>query len=57
MRDMTGSRSESVLVRGGRVKDLPGKSSTFAKKLGFYCIDGENYAIAATNLMSYFSME
>lgn len=33
------------------------KSSTFAKKLGFYCIDGENYAIAVTNLISYFSME
>ena len=33
------------------------KSCAFAKKLGFYCIDGENYAIAATNLISYFSME
>jgi hypothetical protein len=33
------------------------KSSTFAKKLGFYSIDGENYAIAVTNLISYFSME
>lgn len=33
------------------------KSGTFAKKLGFYCIDGENYAIAVTNLISYFSME
>ena len=33
------------------------KSSTFAKKLGFYCINRENYAIAVTNLMSYFSME
>lgn len=33
------------------------KSSTFAKKLGFYSIDGENYAIIMTNLMSYFSME
>ena len=33
------------------------KSSAFAKKLGFYCIDGENYAIAVTNLISYFSME
>ena len=30
------------------------KSSTFAKKLGFYCIDGENYAIAVINLISYF---
>ena len=29
------------------------KSSTFAKKLGFYCIDGENYAIAVTNLISF----
>ena len=33
------------------------KSSTFTKKLGFYCIDRENYAIAVTNLMSYFPME
>lgn len=33
------------------------KSSAFAKKSGFYSIDGENYAIAVTNLMFYFSME
>lgn len=33
------------------------KSGAFAKKLGFYSIDGENYAIAVTNLMAYFSME
>lgn len=33
------------------------KSSAFAKKLGFYSIDGENYAITVTNLISYFSME
>ena len=33
------------------------KSSALAKKLGFYSIDGENYAIAVTNLMYYFSME
>lgn len=33
------------------------KSSAFAKKLGFYSIDGENYAITVTNLTSYFSME
>jgi hypothetical protein len=32
------------------------KSSAFAQKLGFYSIDGENYAIAVTNLISYFSM-
>lgn len=32
------------------------KSSVFAKKLGFYSIDGENYTITATNLISYFSM-
>ena len=32
------------------------KSSAFAKKLGFYSIDGENYTIAVINLMSYFSM-
>ncbi len=33
------------------------KSGAFAKKLGFYSIDGENYAIAVTNLIAYFSME
>ena len=33
------------------------KSSAFAKKLGFYSIDGENSAIAVSNLISYFSME
>lgn len=33
------------------------KSGAFAEKLGFYSIDGENYAIAVTNLISYFSME
>lgn len=33
------------------------KSSAFAEKLGFYSIDGDNYAIAVTNLISYFSME
>lgn len=33
------------------------KSVAFAKKLGFYCIDGENYTISIENLISYFSME
>lgn len=33
------------------------KSGAFAKKLGFYSIDGENYVVAVINLMSYFSME
>lgn len=33
------------------------KSGAFAKKLGFYSIDSENYAIAVSNIMSYFSME
>ena len=33
------------------------KSGAFAQKLGFYSIDGENYAIAVANLMTYFSME
>lgn len=32
------------------------KSSAFAKKLGFYSIDGENYAIVIEKLRSYFSM-
>ena len=33
------------------------KSSRLAEKLGFYSIDGENFAIAITELISYFSME
>ena len=33
------------------------KSSTFAKKLGFNSIDGENYVIIIDNLISYFSTE
>ena len=33
------------------------KSGAFAKKLGFYSINEENYAITATNLIAYFSME
>lgn len=33
------------------------KSSALAKKLGFYSIDGENYTISVSNLISYFSME
>ena len=33
------------------------KSSALAKKLGFYSIDGENYAIVTISLISYFSME
>lgn len=33
------------------------KSEAFAKKLGFYSIDGENFAIVVSNLVSYFSME
>lgn len=33
------------------------KSSAFAKKLGFYSIDSENYSISVSNLISYFSIE
>lgn len=33
------------------------KSSMLAEKLGFYSIDGENFAIAITKLISYFPME
>lgn len=33
------------------------KSSRLAEKLGFYSIDGENFAIAITKLISCFSME
>lgn len=32
------------------------KSGAFAKKLGFYSIDGENYAISANSLIDYFSV-
>lgn len=31
------------------------KSSAFANKLGFYAIDGENFAIAVSGLIDYFS--
>ena len=30
------------------------KSSSFAEKLGFYSIDGSNYAVSVENLLSYF---
>ena len=30
------------------------KSSSFAEKLGFFSIDGSNYAISVKNLLSYF---
>ena len=33
------------------------KSGAFAKKLGFYSIDDENYFITVNNLTSYFSVE
>ena len=33
------------------------KSSMLAQKLGFYSIDGENFAITVNNLMFYFSKE
>lgn len=33
------------------------KSGVFAKKIGFNSIDGENFAITVSNLISYFSME
>lgn len=33
------------------------KSSAFAKKLGFCSIDGENYTIAVSSLVDYFSKE
>lgn len=33
------------------------KSGEFAKKLGFYSIDSENYSISVSNLISYFSIE
>lgn len=32
------------------------KSSSFAKKLGFSPIDGENYVITVNSIMPYFSM-
>ena len=33
------------------------KSGSFAKKLGFNSIDGENYSIIVDNLIYYFSIE
>lgn len=30
------------------------KSSSFAEKLGFYSINGSNYAVSVENLLSYF---
>lgn len=33
------------------------KSCALAKKLRFYSIDGENYVIAVSNLIPYFSMK
>ena len=33
------------------------KSGAFAQKLGFYSIDGENYTIAVSSLVDYFSKE
>ncbi|WP_390552081.1 GNAT family N-acetyltransferase [Phocaeicola dorei] len=32
------------------------KSRSFAGKLGFYSIDGSNYAVSVENLISFFSM-
>lgn len=32
------------------------KSACFAKKLGFYSIDGSNYVVSVENLICYFSM-
>lgn len=31
------------------------KSASLARKLGFYSIDGSNYAVSSESLMSYFS--
>ena len=39
------------------IECINSKSSMLAKKVGFYSIDGENFAIAVNNLMHYFSME
>lgn len=33
------------------------KSSSFAKKLGFSPIDGENYSVTVNNIIPYFSMD
>lgn len=30
------------------------KSASFARKLGFYSIDGSNYAVSIESLISYF---
>jgi len=36
------------------IESVNDKSRTFAEKLGFYSIDGFNYAISVENLISYF---
>ncbi|WP_283687219.1 GNAT family N-acetyltransferase [Dysgonomonas sp. Marseille-Q5470] len=36
------------------IESVNDKSRTFAEKLGFYSIDGYNYAISVKNLLSYF---
>ena len=49
--------SEIALKYGFRyvgIESTNKKSSSFAKKLGFYSIDGFNYAISVKNLLSYF---
>lgn len=35
------------------IESVNEKSSSFAKKLGFYSIDGFNYAVSIENLISY----
>lgn len=37
------------------IESVNDKSRAFAEKLGFYSIDGFNYAISIENLISYFS--
>ena len=36
------------------IESVNEKSSSFAKKLGFYSIDDSNYAVSVKNLLSYF---
>jgi hypothetical protein len=49
--------SEIVLKYGFKhigIESVNKKSKSFAEKLGFYSIDGSNYAVSVESLISYF---
>lgn len=52
--------AETALKHGFRyigIESVNEKSRAFAEKLGFYSIDGFNYAVSIENLIFYFSMD